>query len=110
MKIRPRVGCSVSILVIMLGFGAAILGGCSNTGVGSANEDDGAADAPIVRTEMEGWVILSNVDRYTNVAFRCFGPNGIYVPRNPDKTRSKEIVVIQNDTNCASVKPTTTSR
>lgn len=88
----------VGVAVFLAAFFGLTAQGCGTPG--KASEDDGAADAPIIRTEMEGWVILSNVDRYTNVAFRCFGKNGLYVPRNTDIMYMKFIEVVPNDPNC----------
>lgn len=65
------------------------LAGCAADPLG------GAGDAPIARVEQDGWTILNNVDDYTNVAFRCFGPNGVYVPRN-----EAPMVVVPDDPIC----------
>lgn len=75
---------------------AAVITGCS------ASEGGGAGDAPIARTENQGWVVLNNVDHYPNIAFRCFGPNGIYAPRTPDNGSGRPVVVVTNDPNCGS--------
>lgn len=75
--------------------------GCTEFGMGSAKENDGAADAPISHTDTSGWVIHSGVDRYSNIAFKCNGASGMYVPRNPDTMYSKFLVVVPNDPECA---------
>lgn len=47
-----------------------------------------------------GWTVLNAPDRYPNVAFRCFGPNGIYAPRNADNAAARNFQVVPNDANC----------
>lgn len=98
MKInRSRLGAFVGGVVVS----GLILGACgASGGLFSADDDDGAGDAPIARAEDTPWVILNGVDRYPNIAFRCFGHNGIYAPRNPDKVASRTFQVVPNDPQC----------
>jgi hypothetical protein len=93
-----RKGIIAALGVVLLIVGATAQG-CDTT-PGSAEQNDGAADAPISNTDMGAWEVISNVDRYTNIAFRCKGANGLYVPRNTDTMYMKFITVIPNDPNC----------
>lgn len=63
-------------------------------------ESQGTLDAPILRTEREGWVVLSSPDQFPNIAFRCFGPNGLYQPREARADASRQLVVVPNDPTC----------
>ena len=74
---------------------ALVLFGCA------AADNDGAGDAPITRVEDTGWVVMNAVDRYPNIAFRCYGPNGIYATRNADNTAARTFQVVPADPNCA---------
>lgn len=63
-------------------------------------ESQGTSDAPIARTEKDGWVVLASPDQFPNVAFRCMGVNGIYNPRLASKDAAREITVVVNDPQC----------
>jgi hypothetical protein len=74
------------------------LTGCG--AVDSYQESQGNADAPITRTERDGWVVLASPDQFPNIAFRCFGPNGLYNPKTSEKDTSRQVVIVPNDPQC----------
>lgn len=85
---------------------AAALGALCLLALGSCGDDykegQGTVDAPIVRTERDGWVVMSSPDHFPNIAFRCFGPNGLYNPRTSEADASRQVVVVPNDPQCTS--------
>lgn len=86
-----RKAVAVAVLVAVAGIAA----GCD-----SYKESQGTLDAPIVRTEREGWVVMASPDHFPNLAFRCFGPNGIYNPRTAEKDGARMVTVVPNDPQC----------
>lgn len=71
----------------------AVLGGCSNY-----NEKRGIADAPVQRpTDRTPARVVSFPDGFSNVAFKCLGPNGIYVVTSDAAPHQ----IVPNDPNCA---------
>lgn len=75
-----------------------VLAGCDQ--MRQYQESQGNADAPIVRTEMQGWVVMSSPDHFSNIAFRCFGPNGLYNLKTSEKDSARNLVVISPDPQC----------
>jgi hypothetical protein len=63
-------------------------------------ESQGNADAPIARTERDGWTVMASPDHFPNIAFRCFGPNGLYNPKTSEKDTSRQLIVVPNDPQC----------
>lgn len=85
-------GVSVAFL---FGMTAVIATSCD-----SYKQSQGTGDAPIVRTEDEGWVVLNSPDQFPNIAFRCMGANGLYTARLADKDSARPITVVANDPQC----------
>ena len=63
-------------------------------------EAQGNADAPIARTEKDGWTVLASPDHFPNIAFRCMGANGIYNPKTSEGDGARQLVVVANDPQC----------
>lgn len=75
-----------------------LLGGCDQ--LKDYQESQGNADAPIARTERDGWTVLASPDHFPNIAFRCFGPNGLYNPKTAEHDTSRTLIVVPNDPKC----------
>lgn len=89
----PRTITAVALVAIALA-----AAGCGLAD--SYKESQGNADAPIAKTERDGWTVLASPDHFPNVAFRCFGPNGIYNPKTSENDTSRMMVVVPNDPQC----------
>jgi hypothetical protein len=74
------------------------LSGCS---LDFYQESQGNADAPITRTERDGWTVMASPDHWPNIAFRCFGANGIYNPKTSEKDTARSLIIVPNDPQCA---------
>lgn len=69
---------------------ALILLGCD-----SYNDKRGRGDAPVGKYDDSPAQIINFPDKFHNVAFKCFGGNGIYT-----HTRPAPPIVIVNDPEC----------
>lgn len=63
-------------------------------------EAQGNADAPIARTERDGWTVLASPDHFPNIAFRCMGVNGIYNVKTSEADGARHLTVVANDPQC----------
>jgi hypothetical protein len=76
------------------------LAGAAGCGLDGYKESQGNADAPIARTEKDGWTVLASPDHFPNIAFRCMGANGLYNPKTSENDGARQLVVVANDPQC----------
>jgi hypothetical protein len=72
--------------------------GASCGAVDDYRDDRGRGDAPVANYDDSGAVVLNFPDRFSNVAVKCHGPNGVYVTTQNEA--GKEMRVVANDPNC----------
>ena len=60
-----------------------------------ASDSRGIGDAGVKSYDDTKAVVVNMPDQFSNVAFKCLGPNGIYVT-----TRQAAPVVVKDDPNC----------
>lgn len=89
MKRRITIAAVTALLVL-----------AGTAGCDAFKEAQGNADAPIARTERDGWTVMASPDHFPNIAFRCFGPNGLYNPKTSESDGSRQLVVVANDPKC----------
>jgi hypothetical protein len=80
-------GLVLAVLAVLLA-----LAGCSDF-----DDERGRGDAPVEdrRGDDAPANVINMPDRFSNVAFKCWGPNGIYVT-----TRDAAPVVVPDDAQC----------
>lgn len=94
--LRHHPSLPVPIVLLLVGvigvLGLLGLAGCSDDA-----DERGRGDAPIEgrRGDDSPANVINMPDEYSNVAFKCWGPNGIYVT-----TRDVAPVVVPGDAQC----------
>lgn len=83
--------------IVLTALAVILLAGCDLDGY---KESQGNADAPIARTEKYGWTVMASPDHFPNIAFRCFGVNGIYNPKTSESDSARVPVIVPNDPQC----------
>ncbi len=85
----PSWATTIAVSVALgVGFGGAL--------VACDSEDRGFGDAPVGTSDDSSAEIINFPNTFMNVAFKCFGPNGIYA-----HTREAAPLVVPNDPQCA---------
>lgn len=59
-------------------------------------------DAPLGQMDDSPQFVMTNLDQFPNVAFRCFGANGIYTTT---REAAGAITIVVNDPECPDYNP-----
>lgn len=66
-------------------------------GLAACSRDEQLDDAPVGQIDDTPSFIMTNVDQFPNIAFRCYGVNGIYTTT---REAAGAITIVANDPQC----------